>query len=238
MKHTQTTTTKRNLSKEQEMDLIMAIRQGDLDAENKLLVALYDFMKKTHEFGPDGITGRAKVGYSCDFETALADYDILEIFRKCVATYNPVRGSFKHHLAYRMNMAAKDRIRNKSRAEGLDNPDNVESVDTRSNYNEKEMDSCVVNLFDAKTAEWSEDRDTDAEEHDTRLEFIDTVIDEYGPDSIEARYIELYCKLGIDNKKHTSEICDELHCSRQTLGNIQKRVNERFAERYHVKFAA
>ena len=123
MKQTQKTTAKYNLSKEEEMDLIMAIRQGDYAAENQLFSSLYGFMKKTHEFGPDGITGKAKVGYSCDFETALADYDILEVFRKCVDTYKPERGSFKNHLAFRMNMAAKDRIRNKSHAEGLDNPD-------------------------------------------------------------------------------------------------------------------
>ena len=228
MKQTQKTTTKYNLSKEQELDLIMAIRQGDYNAENRLFEALYAFMKKTHEFGPDGITGKAKVGYSCDFETALADYDILEVFRKCVDTYKPERGSFKNHLAFRMNMAAKDRIRNKSHAEGLDNPDNVESVDTRSDYDENEMNSRVVNLFDAKTAEWSEKKDADAEEHDFCFDLIDLIEEHFGEDSIEFRYIELFCNLGTDAKKHTGEICEALGCSRQTLGNIRKRIHDAF----------
>ncbi|WP_072811833.1 hypothetical protein [Fibrobacter sp. UWR3] len=228
MKQTQKTTAKYNLSKEEEMDLIMAIRQGDYAAENQLFSSLYGFMKKTHEFGPDGITGKAKVGYSCDFETALADYDILEVFRKCVDTYKPERGSFKNHLAFRMNMAAKDRIRNKSHAEGLDNPDNVESVDTRSDYDENEMNSRVVNLFDAKTAEWSEKKDADAEEHDFCFDLIDLIEEHFGEDSIEFRYIELYCSLGTDAKKHTGEICKALGCSRQTLSNIKKRIYDAF----------
>ena len=228
MNHTQNKTTKHNLSKEEVMDHILAIRQGDLDAESRLFVSLYDFMKRTHEFGPDGITGKAKVGYSCDFETALADYDILEIFRKCVDTYNPNRGSFKNHLAFRMNMAARDRIRNKSHAEGLDNPDNVESLDTHSDYDETEIDSHVVNLSDAMTAEWSENRETDAEEHDFYFGFVDRIEKHFGENSIEFRYIELYCSLGTDAKKHTGEICEALGCSRQTLGNIRKRIRDAF----------
>ena len=229
MKHTtSSTTTKYNLSKEQEMDLIMAIRQGDFDAENRLFEALYAFMKKTHEFGPDGITGKAKPGFSSNFETALADYDILEIFRKCVNTYNPDRGSFRNHLAFRMNMAAKDRIRNRSHSEGLDNPDNVEYMDTLSDYDENQVDSRVVNLFDTKTAEWSEARDADAEQHDFCFDLIDMIEEHFGEDSIEFRYIELYCSLSTDAKKHTGEICEALGCSRQTLGNIRKRIRDAF----------
>ena len=49
MKKTQNATAKYNLSKEQEMELITAIRQGDKNAENTLLKALYGFMKRTHE---------------------------------------------------------------------------------------------------------------------------------------------------------------------------------------------
>lgn len=230
MKKTNTTTasTNKTLSKEQELELIMAIHQGDENAENKLFESLYAFMKRTHEFGPDGISGKAKVGYSCDFETALADYDILEIFRKCVQTYNPNRGSFRNHLAFRMNMAAKDRIRNKSHAQGLDNPDNVEYVDTRSDYDEDTLNSRVVNLFDCTTAEWSEARDADAEDHDHCFEIVDLIEEHFGESSIEFRYIELYCSLGVDAKKHTGEICEALHCSRQTLTNIKKRIRDAF----------
>ena len=127
-----------------------------------------------------------------------------------------------------MNMAARDRIRNKSHAEGLDNPDNVESMDTRSDFDETETESRVVNLFDAMTAEWSEGRDADAEEHDFCFGFIDRIEKHFGENSIEFRYIELYCSLGTDAKKHTGEICEALGCSRQTLGNIRKRIRDAF----------
>ena len=194
-------------------------------------------MKKTHEFGPDGITGRAKAEYACDFETALADYDILDVFRKCVETYNPDRGSFKNHLAYRMNMAARDRIRN---AKGQDKKMELVTFSNEEVYYERndKAGNDSASAFDIATAPWVAAHEVKTREHDDSFDFVDLMIDEYGEDSIEARYIECYCRLGVDNKKHTSEICDELHCSRQTLGNIQKRIRGRFLERYCMKFAA
>jgi hypothetical protein len=229
MKQTQKTTAKYNLSKKQELDLIMAIRQGDYNAENRLFEALYAFMKKTHEFGPDGITGKAKVGYSCDFETALADYDILEVFRKCVETYDPERGSFKTHLGYRLNMAAKDRVRNRTKSKGFDNPDTLVFVDTGSlECDDGDGQKGVINRFDALTADWAEVKAIEDEEHDFCFDLIDLIEEHFGEDSIEFRYIELYCSLGTDAKKHTAEICEALGCSRQTLSNIKKRIYDAF----------
>lgn len=229
MKQTQKTTAKYNLSKEQEMELIQAIRQGDYDAENRLFESLYGFMKKTHEFGPDGITGRARKELSSNFENALADLEILEIFRKCVETYDPERGSFKTHLGYRLNMAAKDRVRNRTKSKGFDNPDTLVFVDTGSHEcDEGDGQKGVINRFDALTADWAEAKAIEDEEHDLCFRAIDLIIEHFGEESIEGRYVELYCALGVDGKKHTAEICEALGCSRQTLSNIKKRIYDAF----------
>ncbi|SHH39428.1 hypothetical protein SAMN05720761_11414 [Fibrobacter sp. UWCM] len=229
MKQTQKTTAKYNLSKEQEMELIQAIRQGDNDAENQLFSSLYGFMKKTHEFGPDGITGRAREELSSNFENALADLEILEIFRKCVETYDPERGSFKTHLGYRLNMAAKDRVRNRTKSKGFDNPDTLVFVDTGSHEcDEGDGQKGVINRFDALTADWAEAKAIEDEEHDLCFRTIDLIIEHFGEESIEGRYVELYCALGVDGKKHTAEICEALGCSRQTLSNIKKRIYDAF----------
>lgn len=218
-------TAKYNLSKEEEMGLIEAIRQGDESAEDTLFKSLYDFMKKTHEFGPDGITGRAKAGIGSDFETALADLDMHKIFRKCVETYDPERGSFKTHLGYRLNMAAKDRVRSRSNSKGFDNPDNLVLIDTRSSEcDSDDGQKNIINRFDILTADWAAAREAEAEEHDRCFQLVDEIVEYFGEESIEGRYVELFCSLGVDRKKHTGEICDTLGCSRQTISNIKKRI--------------
>ena len=205
MKQTQKTTAKYNLSKEQEMELIQAIRQGDYDAENRLFESLYGFMKKTHEFGPDGITGRARKELSSNFENALADLEI------------------------GLNMAAKDRVRNRTKSKGFDNPDTLVFVDTGSHEcDEGDGQKGVINRFDALTADWAEAKAIEDEEHDLCFRAIDLIIEHFGEESIEGRYVELYCALGVDGKKHTAEICEALGCSRQTLSNIKKRIYDAF----------
>ena len=98
-----------------ELELIQAAKLGDLSAKDTLLRNLWDFMKKTHEYGPDGSKSQAKPCLRSTFEEALADMDLPELFEKCVQTYDPARGTFRNHLAFRMRMAAKDRVRDKTK---------------------------------------------------------------------------------------------------------------------------
>lgn len=206
-----------------ELQLIEAIRQGDKEAENTLFMNNYNFMKKAHDFGPDGIYSHAKKSLRSKFEDMLAD--IYVVFLKCVATYDPARSSFQTHLGFRMRMAAKDRIRNKEKEKDV-----TISLDTNEPFDGilTETSDDSISPFSKATAAWKARHDAAEREHDRNFALIDRIVDAFGEDSIEARYVELFCDLGRDEKKHTNEICLELNCSRQTLSNIKKRIKSKF----------
>jgi len=225
------------LNTHEELELINAAQNGNGDALETLFCKYREFMKNNHEFGPDGCRSGADRRIQTDFETALADGNIYEIFTKCVETYDESRGRFSTHLAFRMRKAAHDRIRAARSAEKK--MDFVYySNDNAPGEQKESIENDSQSAFDRDTAPWVEQHDAAEQEHDDSFEFVDMMIEEYGEESIEARYIELYCSLGIDNKKHTGEICERLGCSRQTLGNIRKRIYTRFKERYDMKFVA
>ena len=73
---------------------------------------------------------------------------------------------------------------------------------------------------------------------DNVFEVIDYIVDYFGEGSIEARYVELVCKLGVDGKKHTNEICKELGCSRQNLTIIKRRIAAKLGDAYRTRLCA
>jgi len=229
-----------------ELELIQAAKQGDLGARDILFSDLWDFMKKTHEYGPDGSRSQAKPCLRSTFEEALADLEILELFDKCVQTYDPARGTFKNHLAFRMKMAAKDRVRERTKImqgkkepkDALDSIFGTEGEAWDNGQPEEESSSREedVNVWipEDKILEY----ETEQEWHDNVLEFIDGIVEFFGEESIEARYVELVCDLGRDGKKHTGDICDTLQCSRQTLTNIKRRIAGKFGDAYFTGLCA
>ena len=214
-----------------ELNLIKAARKGDVEAENALFTRNYKFMKRAHEFGPDGCFGGSKKSLCSNFETALADGNIYDVFKKCVATYDPTKGSFQTHLGFRMRMAAKDRIRKNA------NPKyRIATESTMSDLYDGSEDpdggNKLCTSFEKASAKELRIREAEEKCHDATFWFIDSIEKHYGPDSIETRYMELFLMFGQDNKKHTQEICNVLGCSRQTLTNIKKRIDKQFGDKY------
>ena len=228
-----------------ELELIQAAKLGDLAAKDTLLRNLWDFMKKTHEYGPDGSKSQAKPCLRSTFEEALADMDLPELFEKCVQTYDPARGTFRNHLAFRMRMAAKDRVRDKTKImQGKKEPkDALDSIflserEFQGYGHTEESADLEEDVRGGIPADKLLDFETEQEWHDNVFEFIDYIVDYFGEGSIEARYVELVCKLGVDGKKHTNEICKELGCSRQNLTIIKRRIAAKLGDAYRTRLCA
>lgn len=225
-----------------ESELIEACRNGDVDAENELIKLHYQAMKRTHEYGPDGIYGKNRGILGSSFEEALADCEILELFRKCVRTFDPAKSSFRTHLTYRMRMAAAGRVRNWfNRGENeIDLFSAIEKSDEKKygGTTPKALARLSESVDGHLHAHSAITNSTNEEYKLNCYRLIEEIEQAFGEDSIETRYIELRSQLDIDGKVHTAEICEILGRSRQTLGNIQKRICERFKDRYQELLCA
>ena len=205
------------------MNLINAAKNGNMDAMSELLCLHMSYIRKVHNYGPDGFNG--SVRYENDFYHLSGE--IFEAFRNAVRLYNPAKGaSFKTFLGQKLRFAALDRIR-KSEAE----PVIAESSVTESEDSEDSRElspSENLNYQDYKFDLYGVDEEAEDRQEEEAQKKVCRLLQLFPEGSRQHQYITCTLELCQDGKPHTKEICEAMGCTRQNLYIIQKQIREAY----------
>lgn len=202
-------------------NLVVAAKNNNTAAE-ELFVSLLREIRNIHEYGPDGMRRRPISDFAQPFNNL--QWEILTVFKNAIRLYNSEKkAGFLTFLKVKMHYAAIDRIQEAQK-------DREKFIRLESFYNHEggDEENAENNLTDAiiteSHAEWVNSAYGNEDEQDEAYERVQKLFAMFPEDSREHEYLTLLLHYSADGKKHTSEICEAMGCTRQNLTYIKKNI--------------